>query len=152
MLGEGINPESFKQDFSGFARAGEIQGKAFADLGESIGGVLKTGASMYAKQKAFEGQKDSFGKSMDFLAKAFPEYSEFATQQKAAVFNPDFNMYQQQAAMNAFSNNLNTFNLFNTMSNQAKQLEIQGRVKGAQSPPPYDPYGDMNPNYTPPNQ
>ena len=126
MLGEGINPESFKQDFSGFARAGEIQGKAFADLGESIGGTITKTESKLAEQKAFQGQKDSFGKSMDFLAKAFPEYSEFANQQKEAVFNPNFNMYQQKSALDAFSNNLNTFNLLNTMRNQAKKLEIEG--------------------------
>ena len=41
MLGSGINPESFKQDYSGFARAAEIQAQGMANLGASISGVIK---------------------------------------------------------------------------------------------------------------
>jgi hypothetical protein len=41
MLGSGINPESFKQDYSGFARAAETQAQGMANLGASIGGVIK---------------------------------------------------------------------------------------------------------------
>ena len=41
MLGSGINPESFKLDYSGFARAAETQAQGVADLGASIGGVIK---------------------------------------------------------------------------------------------------------------
>lgn len=36
-LGSGINPESFKQDFSGFARAAQIQAQGMANLGAQIG-------------------------------------------------------------------------------------------------------------------
>jgi hypothetical protein len=41
MLGSGINPESFKQDFSGFANAAAIQAQGLSNLGTSIGGVIK---------------------------------------------------------------------------------------------------------------
>ena len=41
MLGSGINPESFKQDYSGFARAAETQAQGMSNLGASIGGVIK---------------------------------------------------------------------------------------------------------------
>jgi hypothetical protein len=41
MLGSGINPESFKQDFSGFARAAEIQAQGMANIGERIGSAIK---------------------------------------------------------------------------------------------------------------
>jgi len=41
MLGSGINPESFKQDYSGFARAAETQAQGISDLGASIGGAIK---------------------------------------------------------------------------------------------------------------
>ena len=36
-LGSGINPESFKQDFSGFANAAAIQAQGIANLGAQIG-------------------------------------------------------------------------------------------------------------------
>lgn len=41
MLGSGINPESFKQDYSGFSRAAEIQAQGLSNLGASIGGAIK---------------------------------------------------------------------------------------------------------------
>ena len=41
MLGSGINPESFKQDYSGFARAAEMQAQGLSNLGGSIAGVIK---------------------------------------------------------------------------------------------------------------
>ena len=41
MLGSGINPESFKQDYSGFSRAAEIQAQGLSNLGKSIGGAIQ---------------------------------------------------------------------------------------------------------------
>jgi hypothetical protein len=41
MLGSGINPESFKLDYSGFANAAATQAQGVSDLGASIGGVIK---------------------------------------------------------------------------------------------------------------
>ena len=41
MLGSGINPESFKQDYSGFTRAAEIQAQGLSNLGGSIAGAIK---------------------------------------------------------------------------------------------------------------
>ena len=51
MLGSGINPESFKQDYSGFARAAETQAQGMADLGASIGGVIKDFGEQKKEQK-----------------------------------------------------------------------------------------------------
>ena len=41
MLGSGINPESFKLDYSGMANAAATQAQGVANLGASIGGVIK---------------------------------------------------------------------------------------------------------------
>ena len=41
MLGSGINPESFKLDYSGFADAAATQAQGVANLGASIGGAIK---------------------------------------------------------------------------------------------------------------
>jgi hypothetical protein len=41
MLGSGINPESFKQDYSGFANAAAMQAQGIANLGKSIGGMIQ---------------------------------------------------------------------------------------------------------------
>ena len=53
-------------------------------------------------------------------------------------------MYQQKSALDAFSNNLNTFNLLNTMRNQAKKLEIEGNKVNNVPPNGVDfRFGDM---------
>jgi lysozyme len=41
MLGSGINPESFKQDYSGFTRAAEMQAQGIASLGQNISGAIE---------------------------------------------------------------------------------------------------------------
>jgi GH24 family phage-related lysozyme (muramidase) len=41
MLGSGINPESFKLDFGGFADAARMQAQGLSNLGQSIGGAIQ---------------------------------------------------------------------------------------------------------------
>lgn len=70
MLGSGINPESFKQDYSGFARAAEIQAQGMSNLGASIGGVIKD----FGDEKKKINQDIAKGKSALEFAKAnYPE-------------------------------------------------------------------------------
>jgi hypothetical protein len=59
MLGSGINPESFKQDYSGFARAAEIQAQGMANLGASIGGIIKD----FGEQKKEQKKVDAYNKA-----------------------------------------------------------------------------------------
>lgn len=51
MLGAGVDPRMFTQDYSGFANAGMIQGQAMKGLGESIGDIGKQFGE-YKKQQA----------------------------------------------------------------------------------------------------
>jgi GH24 family phage-related lysozyme (muramidase) len=70
MLGSGINPESFKQDYSGFANAAATQAQGMANLGASIGGVIKD----FGDQKKQINQDIAKGKSALQFAKAnYPE-------------------------------------------------------------------------------
>ena len=70
MLGSGINPESFKQDYSGFARAAETQAQGITNLGASIGGVIKD----FGDEKKKINQDIAKGKSALQFAKAnYPE-------------------------------------------------------------------------------
>ena len=70
MLGSGINPESFKQDYSGFARAAETQAQGMANLGASIGGAIKD----FGEEKKRINQDIAKGKSALQFAKAnYPE-------------------------------------------------------------------------------
>ena len=50
MLGSGINPESFKLDYSGMANAAATQAKGVANLGASIGGAISEVGDYFKKQ------------------------------------------------------------------------------------------------------
>jgi len=54
MLGSGINPESFKQDYSGFANAAATQAQGVANLGASIGGAISEVGDYFKKQSEDE--------------------------------------------------------------------------------------------------
>jgi len=59
MLGAGVDPSLFRQDYSGFAKAGEIQGQAYADLGKSIGSAITNFADMKKQTSMFNAQSKS---------------------------------------------------------------------------------------------
>ena len=89
--------------------------------GSGGGGLIGTAADMYGQVKQFKGQQEAFGKSMDYMAKAFPERAEMFTGAKSAVFNPNANMIQQAAAMSEYQNQ---FDMINKMQTQQAQLDM----------------------------
>ena len=154
LLGSSIDPSLFSNDYSGFARAGAIQGQAYEKLGEDVraaaekaagamvgvptgggggagqssggggsggGGIIGAAADMYGQVKQFKGQQEAFGKSMDYMAKAFPDKAEMFTGAKSAVFDPNANMIQQAAAMSQYQNQ---FDMIGKMQAQQAQLEM----------------------------
>jgi hypothetical protein len=121
LLGSSINPSLFVNDYSGIAQAGAIQGQMYAQMGKDIGGALQAGAGAYSQIKQFKGQQEAFGKSMDYMAKAFPDKAEMFTGAKSAVFDPNANMIQQAAAMSQYQNQ---FDMIGKMQAQQAQLEM----------------------------
>lgn len=151
LLGSSIDPSLFSNDYSGFARAAAIKGQSYEKLGEDIrataekaagamvgvptggggagrssgggggGGLIGTAADMYGQIKQFKGQQEAFGKSMDYMAKAFPDKAEMFTGAKSAVFDPNANMIQQAAAMSEYQNK---FDMINKMQMQQAQLDM----------------------------
>lgn len=133
LLGSSIDPSLFSNDYSGFAKAGETQGQMYAQLGKDIGGAIKSGADMFGQVKQFKGQQEAFGKSMDYMAKAFPDKAEMFTGAKSAVFDPNANMIQQAAAMSEYQNK---FDMINKMQMQQAQLaQMQNMQQSAGSGP-----------------
>jgi len=134
LLGSSIDPSLFSNDYSGFARAGETQGQMYAQMGKDVAGAIKSGADMYGQVKQFKGQQEAFGKSMDYMAKAFPDKAEMFTGAKSAVFDPNANMIQQAAAMSEYQNK---FDMINKMQMQQAQLDMMNqRQQGSQTASP----------------
>lgn len=65
MLGSGINPESFKQDYSGFARAAEMQAQGLSNLGGSIAGAIKDYGQAKQEQKKVDAYNKASAKSIE---------------------------------------------------------------------------------------
>lgn len=88
------------------------------------GGLIGTAADMFGQVKQFKGQQEAFGKSMDYMAKAFPDKAEMFTSAKSAVFDPNANMIQQAAAMSEYQNK---FDMINKMQMQQAQLDMMNQ-------------------------
>jgi hypothetical protein len=125
------------QDYSGIAKAGETQGQMYAQMGKDIGGAIKSGAEIYGQVKQFQGQRDAFGKSMDYMAKAFPDKASLFGEAKSAVFNPNANMIEQAAAMNAYQSQIDMINKMQQeqmmLQMKQKQLNMMGQGSGSNS-------------------
>jgi hypothetical protein len=65
MLGSGINPESFKQDYSGFANAAAIRAQGLSNLGASIGGVIKEFGEVKKEQKKVDAYNKASAKAIE---------------------------------------------------------------------------------------
>lgn len=65
MLGSGINPESFKQDYSGFTRAAEIQAQGLQNLGQNIGGAIQNYGEAKKEQRKVDAYNKASAKSIE---------------------------------------------------------------------------------------
>jgi hypothetical protein len=110
------------QDYSGIAKAGEIQGKMYAQMGKDVGGMIDKGVDTYKQVKQFKGQQEAFGKSMDYMAKAFPDRAEMFNNAKSAAFDPNANLIQQAAAIDSYGSNID---MIAKMEAQQQALEAQ---------------------------
>lgn len=85
MLGSGINPESFKQDYSGFANAAAIQAQGLSNLGQSIGGAIQD----YGKLKKEQAEQNKQVKMAESIGKmivqTMPEYADMINPSLAAL-------------------------------------------------------------------
>jgi hypothetical protein len=137
LLGSTIDPRLMMQDYSGIAKAGETQGQMYAQMGKDIGGAIKSGAEAYGQVKQFQGQRDAFGKSMDYMAKAFPDKADMFNEAKSAVFNPNANMIEQAAAMSGYQSQLDMINKMQQeemmMRQRQQQLDMQKASAASQT-------------------
>lgn len=73
MLGAGIDPRMFVQDYSGFARAGAIQGQGMAQLGADIGDIGKQFGEFKKEQAENEKKINKVVKVADSISELLPE-------------------------------------------------------------------------------
>jgi hypothetical protein len=74
MLGSGINPESFKQDYSGFANAAAIEAQGIAGLGKNIGNTIREVSEIKQERRKVDALNKASAKAIDAaltLAKSY---------------------------------------------------------------------------------
>lgn len=103
MLGSGINPESFKQDYSGFANAAAMQAQGIANLGQSIGGAIQD----YGKFKKQQQQDERDVQKSKSLAKAIgdlvPDLKPALKSSLELIDNKEIPLSQRKAEADAIS-------------------------------------------------
>lgn len=103
MLGSGINPESFKQDYSGFTNAAAMQAQGIANLGQSIGGAIQD----YGKIKKQQQQDERDVQKSKSVAKAIgdliPELKPTLQNSLMLLDNKELPLSQRKAEADAIS-------------------------------------------------
>jgi hypothetical protein len=89
MLGSGINPESFKQDYSGFANAAATQAQGMANLGASIGDTITKAGDQYKERKKEQADQNKQIKQAENIGKlivqSMPEYADMINPSLLAI-------------------------------------------------------------------
>lgn len=103
MLGSGINPESFKQDYSGFANAAAIQAQGLSNLGQSIGGAIDD----YGKIKKQQQEDERSVQKSKSVAKAIgdliPDLKPTLQNSLLLLDNKEIPLSQRKAEADAIS-------------------------------------------------
>jgi GH24 family phage-related lysozyme (muramidase) len=90
MLGSGINPESFKQDYSGFANAAAIEAQGIANLGGKVGDYFKQQGEKKKTVKQASTQ-------IDAAIKLFPDLAPMLSGVRDTLRDDDIPLSQRAA-------------------------------------------------------
>ena len=112
-------------DYSGVVQASGLPMQA---IGQGI-----TQATDYFKEmKNKEGQVSAFGKSMDAMAKAFPDQAEIFSGAKMDVLDPNASLIDRVARMNEFQNTLKMVQDQQLMNMKQQESELNQQYKNLQ--------------------
>jgi hypothetical protein len=91
MLGSGINPESFKLDFGGFADAARMQAQGLSNLGQSIGGAIQNYGEVKKEQKKVDAYNKASAKSIEAAITLGKSYEIKGVEETLAPFLQSYN-------------------------------------------------------------
>lgn len=126
MLGAGVDPSLFRQDYSGFARAGETMGQAYADLGKSIGSAI-TGFADMKKQTSMlnaqsKGAENYLNSAKTLLGDKVPGLAGQIDSLLSMANDPSVSPYEKAALLSSGQQSLSDYtNLFM----KGEQIDMQ---------------------------
>lgn len=127
MLGSGINPESFKQDYSGFTRAAEIQAQGLQNLGQSIGGAIESYGEMKKRQQEDERAVQKSKNVAKAIGDLIPDLKPAIQNSLTILDDKELPLSQRKAEAEAISDILN-LGIGEIRNRQSMQLE-RGKMK-----------------------
>jgi hypothetical protein len=125
LLGSGIDPNLMINDYSGFARAGEIQGQMYAQMGKDIAGGIESGIKLNQQNKQMQGQVDSATKGYEYFAKAFPDQAEFFNSQAQDMMNPNLSLADKIGRLSSGQQLFGDFLNMQQLRQRQQQIDIQ---------------------------
>jgi len=135
MLGSGINPESFKQDYSGFANAAATQAQGLANLGATIGGTIAQAGDYFKEQKEKAKSVDTASRIAGLISSKAPDLIPGIGELKNVLDDQEIPLSERIAAAESLFGMMNTGFEVNKIINQNKLMEMQMQQASATQGP-----------------
>jgi hypothetical protein len=128
-LGETINPQLMRADYSGFTNAAAVAGNTFANIGQQVGGAIK----QYGEDEKTIKKSAQMAKS---IRDAIPELAGMADNALAELSNSDLSQRDRLAIAESIQDSLKigVMGLENNRSNAMLQLEAAKIAAAANAP------------------
>jgi hypothetical protein len=133
-LGSGINPESFKQDYSGFARAAQIQAQGMANLGAQIGQAT---GDYFKQQNEKKKAVKQASTQIDAALKLFPDLAPTFGDVQNRLRDDDIPLSERAAEAETIANliNMGVSEMRNkSLMDLEREKMYAGRGGGASAP------------------
>ena len=95
MLGSGVDPRSFRYDFSGAYKIGENYAKGIESLGQSIAGTIDAYKETKKENAVLTGQIKGIEKKIDSAITLFPERGPELEQAKISINDPSRSLIER---------------------------------------------------------
>lgn len=112
MLGAGVQPGMFMQDYSGFAQAGAMRGQAMANLGQQIGGAITNFADMKKETSQLNAQAkagEEYLKAASTMYQDNPEISGYIQNMLAMSNDPSVSPLNRASMLSQAAQGIKTF-------------------------------------------
>jgi len=125
MLGAGVDPRMFVQDYSGFTRAAEIQAQGMQNLGEGIGKAAMQVGDYFKQQKEKVNSVNTASRIAGLLEAKAPDLVPGIGEIKMVLDDQELPLSQRIAAAEGLFGTMKTGFEVNQMINQNAMMNLR---------------------------
>ena len=133
LLGSSVDPRLFMQDYSGFARAAEIQAQGMQNLGAGIAKGIEQYGAIKKENAQLTGQIKGIEKQIDSAINLFPERKNELEAIKISINDPNKSLIERYGEATTYNDLIsNTLNMMKAQTSMgiAKQREARMGASG----------------------